>query len=234
MVHGIAAFVILVAIVASAAGAVVDYFWPHAEGVSSRLLFFSIPSLMVLGVFAIRCALKTLLPLSPDAKAPKTTKFNGIKEPKTMQRIAVILFLYSCFTFVPGFVIESRTAAKAAIPRLWSPEPETRLSTEFTRQGFLYVFSTPRPHSRILVDLYNPQGLIIGTFGIANPEGKHQLSGSAKLPRRVQLDSETVKITRIPRYAATQCGDGWFSSSTGRGTCSHHGGVSRNLNQYFR
>lgn len=33
--------------------------------------------------------------------------------------------------------------------------------------------------------------------------------------------------TAPPRLGGTVCADGWISGSTGRGTCSHHGGMSR-------
>ena len=31
----------------------------------------------------------------------------------------------------------------------------------------------------------------------------------------------------ISTVNATVCADGWVSSSTGRGTCSHHGGIKQ-------
>ncbi|MGW3977178.1 hypothetical protein [Streptomyces mirabilis] len=33
--------------------------------------------------------------------------------------------------------------------------------------------------------------------------------------------------TPAPAFPGARCADGWVSGSTGRGTCSHHGGVSR-------
>ena len=32
---------------------------------------------------------------------------------------------------------------------------------------------------------------------------------------------------------ATPCNDGWESPSTGRGTCSHHGGIDRGSTRYY-
>ncbi|MFF3085163.1 hypothetical protein ACFVRB_08950 [Streptomyces nojiriensis] len=34
-------------------------------------------------------------------------------------------------------------------------------------------------------------------------------------------------LTPAPGYPGTLCGDGWASRSSGRGTCSHHGGIAR-------
>lgn len=34
----------------------------------------------------------------------------------------------------------------------------------------------------------------------------------------------TFTYTPPPNYGFTVCADGWVSHSTGRGTCSHHGG----------
>src|SRR5437870_3127600 len=31
--------------------------------------------------------------------------------------------------------------------------------------------------------------------------------------------------SQVPAGIGAVCGDGWYSGSTGRGTCSHHGGV---------
>ncbi len=53
---------------------------------------------------------------------------------------------------------------------------------------------------------------------------KEEFEQEIRDERREQAIKKCLAIGRSYRVGAT-CGDGWTSSSTGRGTCSHHGGV---------
>ncbi|WP_330294801.1 hypothetical protein [Streptomyces sp. NBC_00503] len=48
--------------------------------------------------------------------------------------------------------------------------------------------------------------------------------GNCQLPPL--LFSPAPTPVPVPGYPGTLCGDGWTSTSAGRGTCSHHGGIA--------
>ena len=226
---------ILTLVFSPVGGAVIRFFSPHAEGISWLLLFASMPAVMLLFLIAVGFWLNYLeLQKNHGVTKPSNKNVAPTREDLFLRRLSIGLIVYWCATFVPGVVIESQATAQSAIPRHWQPQRDTNLTTTFTTNGLEYTLSTSQPHSRILIDILDSSGKIIGTFGVQNPEGRPQISGSAELPRHVQLRGEAATATHVPSYAVTQCRDGWFSRSFGRGTCSHHSGEWRSMNLYFR
>ncbi|WP_405767369.1 hypothetical protein [Streptomyces sp. NBC_01538] len=53
------------------------------------------------------------------------------------------------------------------------------------------------------------------------------VSSLPPLPDSTPAQPTLAAPTPAPGFAGTVCGDGWVSGSSGRGTCSHHGGVGR-------
>lgn len=50
---------------------------------------------------------------------------------------------------------------------------------------------------------------------------------TANMTRGRYLAAHSWSAMVYPSGKSAKCSDGWFSASSGRGTCSHHGGVSR-------
>jgi hypothetical protein len=227
-------FAILAIIVSVLGSPVIRFFLPHTEGISWWLLFASMPAALLLIFIVAAFGLGDRISRNNDAKPSSNQDSASTHDEIILRRLIVGLIVYWCATFIPGVIIESQIAAQAAIPRHWQPERDTNLTTTFTTNGLEYTLSASHPHSRILIDILDSSGKIIGTFGVRNPDGRSPISGTAELPRHAQLRGATAAATRVPSYAVTQCRDGWFSKSIGRGTCSHHGGEWRSMYEYFR
>lgn len=233
---------IVVWLVGAASALFVQFVWPDSHGVSWWFLFASVPASLALAVGIGRIAAQ-LLATKESVPRRLGELFSSTSTQGRFRRgVAAVLSAFWCLTFIPGVSIEAYRNHIASIERRWGFDGAAELYTRFDSSKLHYRYVSTATESEghprqvhILIDLRDSRNHLLGTFGINH----HRLSngiaeGSEEFPRHVQLNGVRAEVTFVPDWAQTQCSDGWFSRSTGRGTCSHHGGIRRGLRQYFR
>lgn len=127
-----------------------------------------------------------------------------------------------------GFVWWGNSTHTETVTQTVPCQYETR-QTELLYEGQTQVIQNCREGKKTVKTTYSnwdnsQKGQSVITY---SPEAKNQITavGAAKMP-----------VISVPSYSSTPlstggrtgaiCSDGWTSSSTGSGTCSHHGGVS--------
>jgi hypothetical protein len=78
----------------------------------------------------------------------------------------------------------------------------------------------------VLIDFLNGESRK-ATVVVRTGQANAHLTASMTRGQYLAADSWSAMV--YPYGKSARCSDGWFSESSGRGTCSHHGGVSRLL-----